>query len=197
MISVYNDLVNYEGDNFEDYLTTLELNEIFKGLIEIFKDKSALKQAIRYIVWCYSKQSEFVILGDDWLVNKKRIFDKSFLHIDYYEDMVLLKNRIVVNTIQKWVAFQDNSVYENLCSLKDLMIEMRLSCNSKITKSDGASVDYDQKFKNAGYVRDLQKMIDDLEQELIQNDMKLSEGIKEVKKAAKKNSFISVEKYAV
>lgn len=196
MISAYNDLINYDEDNFEDYLNTICLADIFKGLIDIFKDKAALKQAIRYIVWTYSKQSDCVIIGDDWLKNKKRIFDKSLLHQSYYEDMVLLKNRIVVATIQKWVEFQDNNVYANLISLKDLMVEMRLSSNSIIKKSNDET-DYSQKYLNATYVQDLQKMIYDLEQELIQNDMKLKEGIKEIKRASKASFSIGVEKYAV
>lgn len=198
MISAYNDIINYEGDSFEDYLTTICLIDIFKELIGLFAGKKfELKQTIKYIVRCYSKQSNHVVLGDDWLTNKKRIFDDTFLPKEYYEDVVLLKNRIIVNTIQKWVDFQDNNPYANLCSLKDLMIEMRLSSNSSIKKTDGTSIDYDQKFKNAGYVNDLQKKIDDLEQELIQNDMKLKEGIKELKKASKKHNSVGVENYAV
>lgn len=198
MISAYQDLINYEGDDFEDYLTTILLAKVFEELIKVFKDKKDdLRKAIRYIVWCYSKQSEHIILGDDWLLNKERVFKKSNLSEDYYKDIVLLQNNPVVVTIQKWIEFQDNNVYANLCSLKDLMIEMRLSSNSSIKKTDGVNIDFDQKFKNAGYVRELQKMVDDLEQELIQNDMKLSEGVKELKRAGKKNSFISVEKYAV
>lgn len=197
MINSYQNIVNYEEDNWEDYLTSICLIDIFKKLIELFKDKNALKQVIRYIVWTYSKQSEHIVLGDDWLENKKRIFDKTFLHRSYYEDVVLLKNRIIVETIQKWIEFQDNNTYSNLISLKELMIEMRISSNSALKKADGESVDYDQKFKNAEYVFELEKMIKNLEQELVQNDMKLKEGIKELKKSSKNAFTVGVEKYAV
>lgn len=197
MINAYNDLVTYDGDDLEDYITSICLIDIFKKLIELFKDKNALKQVIRYIVWTYSKQSEHIVLGDDWLENKKRIFDKTFLHRSYYEDVVLLKNRIIAETIQKWIEFQDNNTYSNLISLKELMTEMRISSNSALKKADGESIDYDQKFKNAGYVFELEKMIKNLEQELVQNDMKLKEGIKELKKSSKNAFTVGVEKYAV
>ena len=195
MINAYQNIINYEEDSWEDFFTSICLIDIFKPLIDLVKDKSSLKLAIRYIVWTYSKESDHVILGDDWLKNKNRIFDKTMLAKEYYEDFVLLKNRIVVETIQRWLEFQDNNTYSNLKSLKDLMIEMRESSNSKIVKSSG-EVDYSQKYLNATYVKELQKMISDLESELIQNDMKLKDGIREMKRA-KNNSSIGIERYAV
>lgn len=197
MISSYNDIINYDGNDFEDYLNMICLIDIFKDLINLFKDKkNELKQAIKYILWTYSKQSDYVILGDDWLVNKKRIFDKTFLPKEYYEDLVLLKNRIVIDTIQRWVDFQDDEVSATLFSLRDLMIEMRLSSNSNI-KNAQDEINYDQKYKNANYSIELKQKIKDLESELIQNDMRLKEGVKEIKRATKSSHSIGVEKYAV
>lgn len=196
MINSYQSIINYEEDEWEDYLTSICLIDIFKPLIDLVKDKSSLKMAIRFIVWTYSKDSEHIVLGDDWSKNKNRIFDKTYLSNDYYEDFVLLKNRIVVETIQRWIDFQDNNTFSNLMSLKDLMIEMRLSSNSALKKTDGTTIDYDQKYKNAGYVQELQKMIADLESELVQNDIKLKDGIKDLKKA-KNNLSIGIERYAV
>lgn len=194
MISAYNDILAYESDEWEDYLTQICLIDIFKDFIVLFKDRQALKQAIRYVVWCYSKNSECVILGTDWYENKKRIFDKCLLAKEYFTDLVLLENRIVVNTIQRWIDFQDSNVFANLMSLKDLMIEMRLSSNSKILKSSG-EVDYSQKYLNATYVQELGKMVDDLEQELIQNSPKLKVAAREVATAKNKNTF-GVEAFA-
>ena len=145
MINSYQSIINYEEDSWEDYLTSICLIDIFKPLIDLVKDKPSLKFAIRYIVWTYSKESEHIILGDDWLKNKKRIFDETTLADVYYEDFVLLKNRIVVETIQRWIDFQDHNTFSNLMSLKDLMIEMRLSSNSPLKKTDGTTIDYDQK----------------------------------------------------
>lgn len=196
MINSYSEILSYSGDDWEDFLTKILLIDIFKDLLPLFKDKEALTQAIRYIVVCYSRHSEADIIGDDWLQVKKRIFDNTLLPKEYFEDLVLLKNRVIIETIQRWIDFQDESVYANICSLRDLMIEMRLSSNSNLKKTDGITTDYDQKFKNAEYVQDLQKMIKDLESELIQNDIKLKEGVRELKRA-KNNSSLGIERYAV
>lgn len=197
MINAYSEILSYEGDDWADFLTKICLVDIFQDLIPLFKDKSALSQAIKYIVLAYSKNSDADTLGGDWLGVKKRIFEKTLLPKEYYEDLVLLKNKIIIQTIQRWIDFQEESVYANLLSLRDLMIEMRLSSNSILRKTDGITIDYDQKFKNAGYSFELAKMIKDLEQELIQNDIKLKEGVREVKRMGKNNTVIGVERYAV
>lgn len=198
MISGYHEIINYEGDDWEDFLTTICLIDIFKDLIEKyeFKNKSELKAVIKFILDVYSKDSRSIILGDDWYRNKVRVFDSTFLPKEHFESLVNLKSSVVVSTIRRWVDFQDNEVYTNLCSLKDLMTEMRTSSNSTIKKSN-EEVDYDQKFKNARYVQDLQSMIKDLESELMQNDMRLKEGLKELKKVGKQSHTLGVERYAV
>lgn len=195
MIHAYSDLLAYDEDDWEGYLTKICLIDVFKDLIPLFKDRLALKQAIRYIVWTYSNDSDCVILGADWLNNKKRIFEKSMLRQEYYEDIVLLDNRLVLKTVQRWIEFQDSAIFSQLTSLKELMLEMQLSSNSKIVKSSG-EVDYDQKFKNACYVKDLGKMIDDLEQELIQNNPKFKEASKEITRMSKNKNTIGVESFA-
>lgn len=195
MIIPFNELASYNGNEIKDRLDELCLTDIFDELIPLFKDDLSLSQAIKYIVLAYTKDSNCVVLGIDWLENKKRVFDKSFLHKDYYNDFVLLQNRIVVKTIQKWVNIQDSNVWSNLCSLKDLLIEMRLSCNSEIRKSSG-EIDYSQKYLNATYVQDLGKMIKDLEAELIQNDPKFKEAIKEFKKVKAEKVTMGAESFA-
>jgi len=195
MITGYDELISYEEDEWEDYLNQICLIDIFKDFIKLFKDRSVLRQAIRYVVWTYSKNSDCIVLGTDWLENKKRVFDKCLLPKEYFEDLVLLQNRIVVSTIQRWIDFQDSNIWANLMSLKDLMVEMRVSSNSKIMKSSG-EVDYSQKYLNATYVKDLGKMIDDLEQELIQNSPKLKEAARELSRFKSHKNTIGVETFA-
>lgn len=194
MINPYQNIIEYDGEDWNDYLTKICLIDIFKDLIPLFKDKSALTQAIRYLAWTYSKDSDCVILGTDWFENKKRIFDKTLLPKEYFQDLVLLENRLVIKTIQRWLAFQDSATFSQLIMLKDLQQEMQESANSDIKKSSG-EIDYDQKYKNACYVKDLKIMIDDLEQELIQNSPKLKFASQELSKAKAKNT-IGVETFA-
>lgn len=196
MISAYHSILEYEGDQWDDFLTKICLIDIFKDLIPLFKDKLALTQGIKYIVMCYSKESDCVILGTDWYSNKKRIFDRCDLQKEYFQDLVELKNNIVLKTIQRWLDFQDSSVYSQLCMLKDLQQEMQESANRNI-KNAQDEINYDQKFKNAKYVNELKIMIDDLEQELIQNNAKLKVAYKEVSSASNRiKNTIGVETFA-
>lgn len=195
MVSAYNEIVSYDGNEWEDYFNKICLIDIFQDFINIFKDRTVLRQAVRYIMWTYSKESDCIILGIDWLKNKQMIFEKTLLQDVYYQDLVLLKNPVIVKTIHKWLTFNDSAVFNRLMMLKELQVEMQESATSKILKSSG-EVDFDQKYKNACYVKDLGKMIEDLEQELLQNDNKMKEGVREIRKATKTKNTIGVETFA-
>lgn len=195
MINPYSSIINYEEDDWQEYLNKICLVDIFKELIiKHGADKSLLKSYIKYIVWSYSKESDMVILGNDWQQNKRRIFDAAgFKPIEeLLNSTVYLHDDVVLRTIQKWMSFQDDATYTQLNVLKDLMVEMQISANSKILKSSG-EIDYDQKYKNACYVKDLRNLIKDLESELIQSSPKLKEGYKEVKQSVNKRNTRSTE----
>jgi len=199
MILAYNQIIEYEEDNWEDFFSKICLIDIFKELILKYgKDKQELRSFIRYIIWSYSKNSDKVILGDDWRENKKRIFDAAgFKPVkELLDATVNLQDDVVLKTIQKWLTYQDNNVFSQLCVLKDLQQEMQLSANSPIKKSSG-EIDYDQKYKNACYVGDLRKMIMDLEDELIQMTPKLKDAIKDVRQSINKKNTKSVEQIMV
>jgi len=99
-----------------------------------------------------------------------------------------------LQSIIKWLDFQDNDVFTQLMVFKQLKLEMQLSANSPLKNSSG-QIDYDQKFKNANYAMDLRKKINDLEKELIQNSPTLSQFVKEVKTVVKKKTTTGVEEF--
>jgi hypothetical protein len=188
MINPFQSVIAYEDDNWNDFFERVNLLEIFKELIAWYGDnKPLLKSFIKYIVWAYSKDSDMVVLGMDWQDNKRKIFDVSgFLPEQKYLDTTVhLKDFVVLKTIQNWLRFQDSNTWVEYCNLKDLRQQMQLASVSDLKKSSG-EIDYDTKFKCATYSKDLLQMIKDLEQELIQNDMKLKEGVNEVKTASRK-----------
>lgn len=198
MIKPFKELTTYEGNDFVGFIKKILLYEVFKDLInEYGHDKGLLKQIIKYIVWAYSMESEKVVLGMDWEKNKKRIFDEAELppSEEMQEAVIYLKDEAILNTINKWLDFQDEEAYTQYCALKDLRVEMQVSSLRDIKKASG-EIDYDQKFRNAQYAKDLLGMIKDVEAQLIQNDIKLKDAVKEVKKSIKKDTF-GVESYAV
>ncbi len=114
---------------------------------------------------------------------------------EYLRNTVYLECPAVLSTSHKWLKYQNSNVFTQLCVLKDLRLEMQISANSPILK--GENIDYDQKFKNAGYVKDLSKMIIDCESELIQQSEKLKEAYREVKQAVgNKNTKTTEEIFA-
>lgn len=194
MINAYSSIISYQDDEWEEYLNKLALIDIFQPVINKYKDKNTLKCVIRYIVWAYSVDSEMIVLGDDWKSNKMRIWEAAQVSPikNLYEELVLLKSKEVVLTIERWLEFGDNDTFKQLKILKDLRIEMQLSCVSDIKTASG-QIDYDQKFKNAEYTIDLKKMIKDLESELIQNNVRLKEAVKDIKTASKIKQTVSPE----
>jgi hypothetical protein len=187
MISPFHSIISYEGDNWGDFLDRILLVHIFSPVIKEYQNKDTLNGAIRFIAYAYSVDSDKIILGRDWKKNKQEIFEFVLIKPEKksYEDLVLLENKAVVETIHRWVDHQNNDTFTHLQVLKDLRVEMQISALSKILKSSG-EVDYDQKFRNAKYADDLKQMIKDLESELIQNNQKLKDAVKEVKVAKSK-----------
>lgn len=194
MTLAYQQLTTYEEDNWNEFLNKICLIDIFKDLFQVV-EKSDFKYAVKYIAYCYSIDSDAIVLGTEWYANKLKIYSRSELPEIYSEYFLQLKNDIVLNVINRWLEFQQSDTWMQLMVLKDLKIEMQLSANSSIKKSSG-EIDFDQKYKNANYATDLTKKIKDLEMELIQNSPKLKEAVMEVKNASKSQK-ITPEKFAV
>ena len=189
MTNPVHDLTTYSGDDWDEYLEGLALREIFKDLIAAYQDKPSLVTCIiRYILWTYSKDSPKIILGEEWQLTRQRIFEAASLPpTEEMKNSVLeLNDQVILKTIQKWINFQDHEVWKELMMLKELKLELQMSANSPIKKANG-EIDYETKFKNAKYSIELTQLIKDAESRLLQNDIRLKESIKEVKKSASKN----------
>lgn len=197
MINAYSSLMEYKYGDWEQYLKKIAMYDIFKDVIHEYKDKDTVTCVIRYILWAYSVESDMVVLNTDWHKNKQAIFEKAMVlpRKNLYEDLILLKNENVLNTINKWLTYQDNDTFTTVQTLKDLRNEMQISCLTDIKKASG-EIDYSQKFLNAKYAVDLKQMIKDLESELIQNNQSLKEAVTEIKKAKRNTSTVGVEHYA-
>lgn len=193
----YTDITTYEGSDMDDFLTKIKLIHIFESIFQEYPDKSIAKLVIKYIVYAYSVNSEMVVLGSAWLKNKQRVFEACYLPPEkrYYEDLVHLKCDAVRKAIRNWIEWQDENNWVELCMLNDLRVQMQISATSDIRKSSG-EIDFDQKMKNAEYSNKLSQMIRDKENELIQNNPKLKEAIKEFKQFKTEKQTLGAEKFA-
>jgi len=189
MTNAYQAIANYQENEWEQYLDKIMLVDIFSPLLKTYTDVDTFKVAIRYIVYAYSLESDKIIMGMDWGDNKKKIFEEVYAKPTkgLIDDLVYLKNQAVVETINKWIDFQDSDTFRMLQKLRDLRLEMQMSCLSDIKKSSG-EVDYTQKYLNAEYAMKLKHQIRDLEQELVQKNPKMQSQVKEVRSAANKFS---------
>lgn len=198
MISAYQSILEYKGDDIQDHIESIGLEEVFKPLFSPFPDTEGFPDVLRnhqitiikYILRAYSIESDMIVLGSDWHKTKKKIFEAVWAKPEkgLYESLVLLKSETVVMLIGRWMGFCDDDSFTSIQMLKDLQVEMRITSVSNIRKAS-MEIDYDQKFKNAQYALDLKKMIKDLESELIQNSAKLKDAIMEYKEYKKSASF--------
>lgn len=196
MINSQQELIAYEEDSWEEFLTRLDLLHVFKPILGLSTDKTVIRGIVRYIVWAYSKSSDKVIMDMEWERNKNNIFEETDLHHNWRDMLVDLKSEALVLSIERWIEYQDEDVATQIITLKDLKREMQISSVSALKKANGSEIDYDQKFKNAGYVIQLREMIKNMEAELTQNDNKLKSGVKEVRASKIKNTA-GIEKFAI
>ncbi len=201
MIIPISSLITYNGDDWDEYLNKVCLISIFEKIINEFRsNQDIVTSIIKYIVWTYSIESEKVVQGMEWQSNKRKIYedadmpggnkyiiDSEEYKLTFYDGFVLLKHPTALETIKKWLDFQDDENWSNWCMYNDLLVEMRIAANSPIKKSTG-EIDYDAKMKCAQYINDLLKLKSDSESTLLQNNEKLREAYAEVSKELRKGN---------
>lgn len=199
MTNAIQSIISYSGEDWNEYLESIGLGDMFKDLVAKYIDKKpVLKGIIQYIVWAYSKDSDKIVIGADWTANKKRIFDTVMLppEEEIMRDVVELREPVILFAVKKWIEFQDEETWKEYMMLKDLRSEMQISSNSMLIGGNG--INYDQKFKNAKYSIELTQMIKDCEQRLLQNDPHHKDAVREVKQKSKSSNIsLSPEKFAI
>lgn len=178
MTNPYQALTTYEGSDWEDYLESLSMLEVFGELFGIWTTPDAQRKIIRYIAWTYSKDSKKLMEGLDWQTNKRNLYDLAGLPANLWPDIGMLKRPELLKTVHRWLDFQGDAVFKQLQVLRDLKAEMQESCAGMISKN-GEGIDYDQKMKNARYAHDLDLMIQALETKSIINHPALKEAVRE------------------
>lgn len=187
MIHPYASIINYEGDEFDDYLNKCHLISVFEDVIKAFPERENYKGIIKFIAWGYSIQSDELVIGMEWGKTRDRLFKKSLLPENLYEQVALLKNDAVLSSIQKYLTLQNDENFVQYVTYRDLRRQMLSASLAGIIKSSGET-DYDQKFKCAEYSKDLLDMMNDALNTFIQNNAKLKDSIGALNKAVQKQS---------
>ena len=179
MIDPYQTILSYEENDWETLLENLGLFDVFESLFSHFSKPESMRSILRYILWTYSAKSPRLVQGADWEEAKRKNFRDAGLPADLYHPITMLKDTTVATAVHAWLDFQGLPVFKQLMALRDLKAEMQLSSVSSIKKASGVEIDYDQKFKNAQYALDLDKMIKDLEAQHISKDPRLRDAIEQ------------------
>lgn len=198
MTNIYYDIVNYENDDFEEYLRRILIYDVFKNIIEEYADTIIAKKVIRYILYAYSMDSEMLSPnGNNWSKVSEQILEVVGLPIELYDDVLLLQNQSVLLTIQRWLQYQNNEMFTNYITYRDLRREMLASSLSKI-KAASDEINYEQKMKNAIHAGTLLQMMNEAMESFIQNHPKLKASAETLNRANNKNKVTrSVADYAI
>jgi len=184
MIIPTSDLIKYDGTDWKGYLKGILLYDVFESLFLTYRGNT-LTGIMRYIIWTYSIDSDKIVLHQEWLSNKKKIFKICDISEELFDDVVMLKSEDIGNAIILWLNYQNESNFSSWAMYNDLIIEMRTAANSPLKKGitkenpDGI-IDYDQKMKCAESVAELIVKKEEVEQKFLQNNEKLREAYKEM-----------------
>lgn len=208
MINSFQEITIFSGDDFRDHLGQISLESIFDPVMKEYNyDPAFCVKVIKFIAYSNSIESNKISVGGDRRKELHKIFrdldmphngvDPAFFNVErnYYEEIVMLGNDSVVESIIRWLKHKDNRQLEFLFTLQNAYVQHQAASLKEIRKSSG-EVDYDQKYKCIGYMMELKKKIKDAEAELQQHDPKLKEAYEEVKQAAQKSQSTGVEKFA-
>ncbi len=187
MISLFNEIVNYDGVNFPDHCERIGVSYIFEPIFTstVYDDNELHIKIAKYIALTHSIESQKLTMSGDRRKEIHAVFKELGIDDEHYNGIILLKDRDVVKCVQLWMAKQDNRQAEYLFTLQNAYVQQQTAALDNLKKSDGINTDYDQKFKCVEYMTELKKMIKDAEAELQQNDPKMKVVHQEVKKAAK------------
>lgn len=185
MVNLYK-VITAEADaahatGFKEKLAEWEVLYIFNDLYTNYNNEFLVKKIVIFIVYCYSKDSSKIALGDDRRQKKGDLFrSMNFPHKDdneeqfLYQSIVMLEERFVANAALAWLELQNYPAFRHWITLKDSYSQMQ---NAVLLPS----VEYDQRFRCVGYMNDLKKMIKEAEELLMQNDPALKPLYVEVK----------------
>lgn len=182
MINPYSSLVNSDEYDYEEYLHRLNLFEVFKDIVNEYKNrhdaKDVIRGVIKFVLWSYSIESEMLLMnGESFEKTRERIFKKTELPQDLFEDVALLKSYSVRNSIERWLRFQSHEEFTNYTHFRDLRLTMLSSSIGSIVKSTGEQ-DFEQRMKNAIHAKELLEMMKEALAKYVQNSPKLKNSIK-------------------
>ena len=206
MISPYQSILSYdEGDDFFDnHLKKLHLFETFKCLLQEFPQKEIFKGVVHFILYGYSLNSDMLqTTGLTWDKLAKKIFEKTELPEEYYEQVAMLESDSVREAIDRWLIYQNNDQWTQYITYRDLrrqFLSASLFPLPKSKKDEDGEGDFNKiktlieaKMIAATNSESLLKMMEDAKQRFIQTQPKLKISISELNRVTTHKSTKTTE----
>lgn len=199
MINPYQCIVDYEGDDWEQYLTNICLFDVFKDLLAEFPVKKDFRGVVLFIAWGYSPESDMLqTTGLTWELLSSKIFERTGLDKKYYDAIAGLENNVVRECIERWMIFHSNEHFRQYCVYRDMREQFLKASliplsNSKpkTKKAKEAAVDegvdlhklkssVEAKMLCATKSAELLKMMNDIKEKFIQSHPKLRSSVNQL-----------------
>lgn len=171
MINPLHSITSYAGKEaeFQDYLESIELDEIFGDLIGDEYVGSYASSVAKYIVWGYGMDSGMLPTdGYTWGKLSQQIFIKAKLPEALFGAVIELNNDAVIDAIQNFINYQNDENWTQYCAYRDLRTQML-----KSSVKTGPDTNWEQKMKNAIHSQTLLGMMNNAKETFIQNHVKL------------------------
>lgn len=122
MIKIYDEIIDSEGE--EDwivFLTKLNVHKIFKPLFDVYKDQNELMCITKYIMYCFSLDSDMLISdGKDWMSLSLNIAKKAGIQEKDMLDVVNLKSISMIEAIENFLDYQNDEKWTQYCHYREL-----------------------------------------------------------------------------
>lgn len=202
MINPFKEITEYQGKNIFDLLSNIDLDMLFEPLREVFlinedvPDIRICNQAVKFIVYCYSSESDKITIGGDRRREKAAVFALLDMDGNLYNDFVVLENEAVIEVVQAWLRRQKNHLFEYWITLREVYVQQQTAALKPLQNGDGG-IDYNQKQKCVEHMADLKKMMKEAEAEVHQNDPMYKTLVEDVKKHSPKSTTIGPENFSI
>lgn len=194
---VYTGLKQFQdiGGDLIERIKSMGLQEVFSPLIEEYGSDEMLQfnTVLFYLLNCYSRQSDYLILDAEWEFIKMEAAKDAGLDLEseLYTDLYYLKNNNFNRTVRKYLDYQNSKPFKHLIMLKDLYEQMVNSAIENITDKD-EKTNYDQKKKNAEHAAKLYHEINEWEQRIEMDNIRLKKPVDEFKEKEKKKDGLTL-----
>lgn len=223
MESLFHRLTNFKGgdSDFKEYIEDLNLSFFF-NMYAVYPTVERARKAIMFIVWTYSRESDFVLAGEAWGLCKERVALKVSLDEEMVNELVKFEFKYVekktekqkeeedddgtgeleaneynvtkiVKCINDYLEYQDDKINKHLKRMHDLYEQFSSASVAMITKGKSGVIDWDQKALCQKEANRLYDEIETWEQKLTNQSSASRTAIEELKSVRKKVTSLRPE----